>query len=128
MALEIPHYVVGFLLVEAEGAAGGEILDFHYSEGMREGRPAWYEPGNAGRIALAGRLRLATGRTEHEFFYPMGFAILKVGARDLKRPLTLRLQVRSAWPSSVVIGRPCGQRARPGRISNGTRGGSASHA
>ncbi len=92
----MPHYVVGHLLVEVEGAEGGEILDFQYSEAMLEGRPALHPPGHACRIALANRLRLARGNNRHEFFHLMGFGILTVVARDLERPVTVRLRVRNA--------------------------------
>lgn len=104
VALEMPHYVVGNLLVETEGARGGEILDFQHSEGMVNGHPAMHEPGGACMIALANRLRLAKGRTEHEFFHLIGFRVLTVIARDLDRPVTLRLRVRNAGYPFAMCG------------------------
>lgn len=105
VALEMPHYVVGHLLVEADGASGGEILDFQHSEGLVNGRPAIHEPAGACMIALANRLRLAKGRTAHEFFHLIGFRVLTVIARDLNRPVTLRLRVRNAGYPFAMRGR-----------------------
>jgi alpha-L-rhamnosidase len=96
VAVDIGEYVVGNMLVSVEGAIGGEILDFQHSERFLKDRPALNPPKSACVIALANRMRLLKGQTEHEFFHILGFRVLTVIARDVVKPLTIRLRVRSA--------------------------------
>ena len=96
VTLEMPEYVVGNLIVKAEGPLGGEILDFHHEEMMAESSPLLREPGSACSIALADRLRLGKGSTEHEFFHLLGFRYVTVIGRDIAEPITVRIGVRSA--------------------------------
>ncbi|MDD2707579.1 MAG: alpha-L-rhamnosidase C-terminal domain-containing protein [Verrucomicrobiae bacterium] len=95
MALELPYYVVGNLDVEVKGGVGGEILDFHFAEGLVDGRPALHAPGAACMIALANRLRLRKGTVQHEFFHHLGFRIVTVVGRNIRKPLAIRVRVRN---------------------------------
>ena len=105
VTLEMPEYVVGNVIVEVDGARGGEILDFQHDERLSDGRPRLYEPGQACAIAMANRLRPAAGATRHEFFHYMGFRYLTLIARDVQAPVTVRLSVRR-------IGYPFAMRGR----------------
>ncbi len=96
VTLEMPEYVVGNVLVQVDGAAGGEILDFHHEEMMVGNRPALREPGSTCNIALGNRLQLKKGRTEHEFFHLLGFRYVTVVGRDITKRLTVRMRVRAA--------------------------------
>jgi hypothetical protein len=108
VTVDLGRMIVGNLLVEAEGAAGGEVLDFQHDQCLRDGRPAFHEPGNACWIGLGNRIRPAEGRTEHEFFHVLGFRHVTVIARDLTRPVTLRLKARAAgYPFTMNGGFRC---------------------
>ncbi|NLF29877.1 MAG: alpha-L-rhamnosidase [Planctomycetes bacterium] len=92
---------VGTLIVEADGAAGGETLDFHFTELLIEdGAPLV-----PNTISMACRLILAEGRTRHEFFHIMGHRYLTVVARDAERPLRVRLALRETIYPLEVVGR-----------------------
>ena len=105
VTLDAGEYLVGNLLVEVEGATGAELLDFQHSENVVDGRPALRRPGDACGIAMANRLRPGAGTSSHEFFHLLGFHYVTVVARDLTRPLTLRLSVRRAGYPFAMRGR-----------------------
>jgi len=94
ITLAMAKYAVGNLLVEVEGAEGGEVLDFQFEECMNGNRPALHEPGRACMSAMANRLIPKKGRTVHEFFHPLGFTVVTVVGRGLTAALKLRVSVR----------------------------------
>lgn len=96
ITIDFGDYIVGTLNVEADGGAGGELLDFHFAEQLTGDRPALCGPNRNCELALACRLRLAEGHSGHPFFHVMGFRYVTVVARDLSQPLRLRLSARTA--------------------------------
>jgi len=69
-------------------AAGGEIIDFIYSEHMTPaGDILLKDPTTASRISMADRYRAKPGRQQHEFFWWKGFRYLLVVFRNLAKPL-----------------------------------------
>jgi hypothetical protein len=94
--IPVGEYTLGAIVVEAEGATGGEILDFQHDQFFRDGRPHFVPPGDASMVALGNRLILRPGDNAHEFYHPLGFGALTLIGRDLTRPLTVRLRVRTA--------------------------------
>jgi hypothetical protein len=88
------EYSLGSFSVEVNEAAGGEILDFQHDQFFRDGRPHFVDPGDGSMVALGNRLILRPGANGHEFYHPLGFGHLTLIARDLVRPLTLRLRLR----------------------------------
>jgi len=94
---DIGKFSVGNLIVQVEGATGAEILDFHYSQCLRKGIPVFLKPGDGCDAAFAGRLRPAKGNTYHEFFHIMGGRHFTIVARDLTKPLKIKLRMRTAY-------------------------------
>jgi len=97
-AVAIPpgEYTFGVVEVMVDGALGGEILDFHYDQFYRDGRPQFLRPGEGCNVALGNRLILRAGRNEHTFYHPLGFGAMVLIARDLSTPLTVRLRIRTS--------------------------------
>jgi len=95
VTFDVGHMVVGNVILEAEGATGGEIVDVQHYQCLRDGSPRFVPPGRGCIVAMANRLGLAAGRTSHEFFHPMGFRHATVIARDITTPVKLRVKVRS---------------------------------
>lgn len=96
------EYSLGMVDVKAEGALGGEILDFQHDQFFRDGKPHFLEPGEGCSVALCNRLILREGTCGHEFYHPFGFGALTIVARDLIQPLTLKLRVRHVgYPFSM---------------------------
>jgi len=96
VTVDVGRMTVGVVGFEADGASGGEILDFQHDQTLRGGEPIFIPEGAACSIALGNRARLRPGANAHEFFHPLGFRHLTVIARDLTRPLSLRLRIRTA--------------------------------
>lgn len=94
VTLDAGEYLVGTLMVEAQGARGGEILDTQHHENLVHGRPAIRPQGIACLIALANRLVLRAGTTRHEFFHPLGFHYVTLIVRDSLQPIRLRVRIR----------------------------------
>jgi len=102
VTLDLGKMAVANLIVEVDGAQGGEILDFQFDQCLRKGFPEFIPTGAGCSIALANRLRLANGSISHEFFHLLGFRHVTVIARDLQQPLKLRMQARAAgYPFSM---------------------------
>lgn len=101
----VGEFVFGSLQVEVEGAAGIEVVDLHYHEGLSGLRGELRKPGDNCLIALASRLKPAAGRCAHDFYHLLGFAVVTVVARGSLRPLTVRLRVRTAGYPFAMRGR-----------------------
>lgn len=93
VVVPMAEYVLGALDVVAEGAAGGEILDFVHDQWFRDGKPHFMAPGDGSMVALGNRLILREGSNQHEFYHPLGFGVVTLIARDLARPLTVKIRV-----------------------------------
>jgi hypothetical protein len=108
VTLDLGRMAVANLLVEVDGARGGEILDFQHDQCLRQGHSEHLQPGEGCSIALANRLRLATGANTHEFFHILGFRHVTVIARDLTVPLKLRVRARAVgYPFTMQGGFTC---------------------
>ncbi len=102
--------VVGNLIVEASGARGGEVLDFHHDQHLPEGRPVVMTPGTGCSVAMGNRLTLAAGANRFEFFHLLGFRHVTLIARELTQPVTIRLSLRTAGYAFEMRGRfECGE-------------------
>lgn len=102
VTVDLGKMLVGTLNVAVDGAAGGEILDFQYHQCLRGGIPIVQEPGRSCMVAFASRLRVAPGASAHEFYQVMGIQHISVIARDLTKPLTIKLAWRIAeYPFSM---------------------------
>lgn len=97
VTIDMGRFSVGNLIVEIQGAGGGEIIDFHYFQCLRKGVPVFLKPGEACNIALASRIRPAKGGTKHEFYHVIGGRHFTVVARDLTKPLKIKLGFRTAY-------------------------------
>ena len=97
ITLDMGEFAVGNLIVDVEGADGEEILDFHYFQCLREGLPIFLKPGDGCLIALASRLRTAKGKIKHEFYHILGGRHFSIVARDVTKPLKIRLGLRTSY-------------------------------
>ncbi|HCE45062.1 MAG TPA: hypothetical protein DET40_16095 [Lentisphaeria bacterium] len=97
ITFDMGKFAVGNLIIEVEGATGAEILDFHYFQCLRKGIPVFLMPGNGCLAAFANRLRPAIGSTSHELFHIMGARHFTLVARDLTKPLKIKLSLRTAY-------------------------------
>ena len=93
---------VGTLIVEAEGAKGGEIVDFFFCEVLSaDGRPALTDP-RVGRMAMSARLILRKGRMRHEFFQMIGHRYVAVIARETRHGLKIKPRLReTVYPMEI---------------------------
>lgn len=96
ITFDLGQIYLGSLNVEAEGATGGEIIDFQYHQCLRDGVPAHLDPRSGGQIAMATRLRLAANHCRHEFYPLFGCRHITAVIRDTVTPLRLRFSWRTA--------------------------------
>ena len=103
VSMDLGQLAIGTLLVEATGAAGGEIIDFFHGEALQaDGSPIMADKWSACGASMTARLRLAKGRTQHEFFQMIGHRYLVAIAREARRPITLKLAYReTVYPFDV---------------------------
>jgi len=102
VTLDMGTHTVGTLIVDARGAAGGEILDAHFAEIEGE-KGAPFIPDN--HISMAARIVLLPGRTQHELFHMMGHRYLTLLVRDARRPITVTAAVRETIYPLDIAGR-----------------------
>ncbi|MEK7415975.1 MAG: family 78 glycoside hydrolase catalytic domain [Planctomycetota bacterium] len=96
IVLDLGEHSVGNPIIEVTGAAGGETLDFHYSELLdKNGGPFIPEqrPGSTG-INMASRLVLKKGTTRFELHHIFGYRYVAVWLRNAERPIRLKLAHR----------------------------------
>jgi len=98
--LDFEREVVGTVVVEALGAAGGETIDLIAAEIATGGVPYVPPPNrNADGVSIGGRIILREGTTRHGFFQPWGMRYLVVACRHISRPLSLRVSMlRTGYP------------------------------
>ena len=106
VSVDLGQLAFGTLLVEVDGAAGGEIVDFFHAEGLEaDGSPIMADKWSACGASMTARLTLRKGRTQYEFFQPIGHRYLVAIARDARRPLRLRLAYRETVYPMAIRGR-----------------------
>ncbi len=88
------EYVLGCLEVEVPDAAGSELLDFKHYQYLRDGKPVFVAKRAGCLVALGNRMKLRPGANKHEFFHPLGFGHFTLIARDVSKPVTVRLRIR----------------------------------
>lgn len=102
VAIKMPYYVVAGLLVDINGAKGGEIIDFQHTEIMENGIPVMHVPWTACNVAFANRLTLGNGNNFHEFFHIIGFGAFFMVVRNNTVPLKIKISARnSAYPFTM---------------------------
>ncbi len=109
VSVDLGQLSVGTLIVEADGAAGGEILDLFFCEALEPGGQPALVLQHVSQVSMSSRLRLRRGRTRFEFFHMMGHRYVTAIARDTRRPLRLRLSLRETIYPHAIKGRfECG--------------------
>ena len=97
---------IGNLIVEADGAAGGEIVDLFCCEALNDdGSPVLAVKERSCETSLSCRLRLRKGKTVHEFFQMLGHRYVVAIARDTRRPIRLKLALRQTIYPFDIRGR-----------------------
>ena len=107
VSVDMGRPCIGSLVVDAQGAAGGEIIDFFFTEGLfKDGSPIiGPELKSACSAAMVHRIELRTGKTRHELFQMMGHRYVVAIARETRRPIKLKLALReSIYPFDVKGG------------------------
>ena len=101
--IDMGRPVVGTLLVDTAGNAGGEVVDFYFTEAVdARGRPVVSGPGEGCEASMAARLILKRGRTRYEFFQMIGHRYLIAIARQTDHPIRLKLALRlTVYPLDV---------------------------
>ena len=88
---------VGCLLLEVEGARGGEVVETHHFETIDPSSLCPdFKPDAHCRMAFSHRLTCREGANEHHFFHPFGFRYMVLTVRDNLGPITIRPSLRSA--------------------------------
>ena len=101
--LDLGKLGVGTLMVQATGVAG-EIVDFFFTEAVREnGKPVLAAgPEYACGAALVARLVLGEGETNFETFQTIGHRYVVAIARETSKPITLKLTHRETlYPMKI---------------------------
>ena len=97
--VEYPRMVVGSLVLEVEGAKGGEIVDILTDEAVDADFKLVHDPKEHCKPQIGARLICRKGSFKHEFFQIMGFKSAVVRVRNNSADFKLNLLVRwSAYP------------------------------
>jgi len=94
--LDFGREIVGSIIIEASGAAGGEVVDMQTFETIAGLAPEVVSPYVDCQMAMSNRLTLRKGTTRHEQFDHWGFRYVAVTVRGNARPLKLRVSLRTA--------------------------------
>ena len=90
--------VVGSLMLEIDGASGGEVIDSFHTELIDQSSLAQYASDLTHcRTSLASRLTCRAGSNSHAFYHPYGFRYVMIKVRDSQNPLSLRVRLRTAF-------------------------------
>ena len=93
--------VVGSIILDATGAAGGEVVDTQVFESRTGITPNVLTPW-LNRMAFGNRLTLRKGATHREQFDRWGFRYAVLTVRDNARPVSLKVSLRTAlYPLDV---------------------------
>ena len=88
---------IGTFELEVTGCTGGEIIDSLYYQYLENGVPVKLLPvGNGGLLALATRLRTASGFCRRMFYQLQGAKYIVLVCRGLTQPLRLKASWRTA--------------------------------
>ncbi len=95
--IDLSKLHVGSVLLEIDGATGGEIVETHHYETLDAAALApEYDPKSHCRMAFSHRLICRAGSNQHSFFHPFGFRYMVVTVRDNPSALTVRPSLRTA--------------------------------
>ncbi len=95
--IDFGEEVVGSVGIEASGASGGEVIDIQACETLTGLVPDVADPTTGCNIAIANRLTLARGKTRHEQFEPWGSRYIVVVVRETRRPLAIKIYLRTTF-------------------------------
>jgi len=104
ITVDLGEYSLCNMVVETDGAVGGEILDFQHDQCLRNGLPKFIQPGGGCLIAMANRMILPAGKCSHEYFHLIGGRHVTLIARDFTRKVVVRLRMRIAGYSFAMKG------------------------
>ncbi len=111
--LDLGQLGVGTLTVEAQDAAGGETIDFFFTEAVREdGRPVLASEIKYGcEASFVARVLLRAGKTKFETFQMMGHRYVVAIARETNQPVKLKLTHRdTTYPLRITGKFKCNDR------------------
>lgn len=94
--LDFGKTVVGSILLEIDGARGGEIIDTLHVETIdRTTLTPHFEPGKHCRMAFGHRMVCREGRQSHAFYHTFGFRYMVLTTRNNAGPLRIRTNLRT---------------------------------
>lgn len=94
--IDFGKVVVGSVLLEIDGAQGGETVETFHGETIdAAGLEPHFVPEAHCRMAFAHRLICREGAQEHPFYHAFGFRYLVLTVRENRRPLRVRLSLRT---------------------------------
>lgn len=89
IVLDAGKETCGFLQLDLE-AAGGEVIDCHYSEHLRPNGDVVVQAATGVLNATTDRYRCRAGRQHHQFFSWKGFRYVLLVFRNIRKPLKIR--------------------------------------
>jgi hypothetical protein len=104
VTLDMARPTCGTLIVDIDGAADGDVVDFFFAEASEKNdRPLVGESLTTGcSAAFVNRLVLKAGRNTHEFFQMIGHRTLTIFARGTTGQLTVKPRVRETiYPMEI---------------------------
>jgi hypothetical protein len=112
VVFDLGRPAVGTLIVDVNGADGGEILDFFFFEVLDANGLPVVVPDAWCAMAMSARLILRKGKTQHEFFQMMGHRYMAVIARATQRGLQVQPHLRETiYPMEIKGAFKSGDRA-----------------
>ncbi len=103
VVLDLGSIEFGTLTLKVSGGSGNEIIDCIYHQYLADGVPGHLMPvGSGGQLALATRLRVASGVCKREFFQTMGARYVILVFRNVTTALEVDASYRKAeYPFSM---------------------------
>ena len=96
--LDFGKPVIGSLVLEIEGAMGGETIESFHTEVIDSQQLAPISSVDTHcRTALASRLICKAGKNDHTFFHPYGFRYVVLTVRENVKPIRIRARLRTAF-------------------------------
>lgn len=101
--IDFGHTVVGSILLDIDGALGGEVVETFHTETIDEATLAPdYAPQAHCRMAFAHRLTCRAGSQTHDFYQTFGFRYMVLTVRGATAGLTLRTSLRTTlYPHAI---------------------------